>query len=243
MRSRGYGPLFSTSTPTSAPCPLPSAFYSRPTLAVLEEIIGKVLVHTVGRRRTSGVIVEAEAYIGEDDGACHAACGPTPRNAPLYGEPGRAYVYLNYGLHHLVNAVTEAQGRPAAILLRALAPLDGRDLMHRRRERLRWGAGARDGRPRRVTVADEALCQGPGNLTVALGITLDENGQDLTAGSLVIEDHGMRPTAVEWTPRIGIRRAADRPWRCVWKGHPSVSGGRRTAAAATTGARRRARRS
>jgi DNA-3-methyladenine glycosylase len=226
---------------TSAPGPLPVDFYSRPTLDVLEDIIGKVLVHTVGARRTSGVIVEAEAYIGEDDGACHAACGPTPRNAPLYGEPGRAYVYLNYGLHHLVNAVTEAQGRPAAILLRALAPLEGGDLMHRRRERLRWGASARDGRPRRVTVADEALCRGPGNLTVALGITLDENGKDLTAGSLVIEDHGIRPPALGWTPRVGIRRAADRPWRCVWTDHPSVSGG--VSAAAAIGERRRARRS
>ena len=80
---------------------------------------------TARRTRTSGIIVEAEAYIGEDDGACHAACGPTARNAPLYGDPGRAYVYLNYGLHYLVNAVTEAQGQPAAMLLRALEPLEG----------------------------------------------------------------------------------------------------------------------
>ena len=96
------------------------AFYARPTLAVLEELIGKVLVHGAGRRRTAGLIVEAEAYIGETDPACHAAPGPTRRNAPLYGPPGRAYVYLNYGLHYLVNAVTEGEGQPAAVLIRAL---------------------------------------------------------------------------------------------------------------------------
>ena len=96
---------------------------------VLEELIGKVLVHDVRGGRTSGVIVEAEAYIGEDDPACHAAPGPTPRNAPLYGPPGRAYVYLNYGIHYLVNAVTEAEGFPAAVLIRALDPLEGVPVM------------------------------------------------------------------------------------------------------------------
>jgi DNA-3-methyladenine glycosylase len=98
---------------------LPRAFYRRPTLAVLEDLIGKVLVHDVRGRKVSGVIVEAEAYIGEDDPACHAAPGPTTRNAPLYGPPGRAYVYFNYGMHYLVNAVTEDEGSPAAVLIRA----------------------------------------------------------------------------------------------------------------------------
>ena len=88
---------------------LPRSFYERPTLQVLDDLIGKVLVHETRGRRAAGVIVEAEAYIGEDDPACHAAPGPTTRNAPLYGPPGRAYVYLNYGIHHLVNAVTEAE--------------------------------------------------------------------------------------------------------------------------------------
>ena len=90
-------------------------------------------MHDVRGRRTAGVIVEAEAYIGEDDPACHAAPGPTRRNAPLYGPPGRAYVYLNYGIHYLVNAVTEAEGFPAAVLIRALDPIEGLDLMARRR--------------------------------------------------------------------------------------------------------------
>ena len=94
-------------------------FYARPTLDVSRELIGKVLVHESPAGLTSGVIVEVEAYIGEEDPACHAAPGPTARNAPLYGQPGFAYVYLNYGIHNLVNAVTEEEGSPAAILIRA----------------------------------------------------------------------------------------------------------------------------
>ena len=98
------------------------SFYDRPTLDVARDLIGKVLVHVRRGVRTSGVIVEVEAYIGESDPACHAAPGPTQRNEPLYGPPGHAYVYLNYGIHCLVNVVTEAHGSPAAVLLRALAP-------------------------------------------------------------------------------------------------------------------------
>src|SRR6187401_1281835 len=112
---------------------LPASFYSRPTLRVLEDLIGKVLVHDVRGGRTAGIIVEAEAYIGEADPACHAAPGLTKRNTPLYGPPGRAYVYLNYGIHYLVNAVTEAEQSPAAVLIRALDPLEGIPAMRRRR--------------------------------------------------------------------------------------------------------------
>ena len=195
--------------------PLPSTFYARPTLDVLADIIGKVLVRDHPLGRTSGAIVEAEAYIGEDDPACHAAPGPTKRNAPLYGPPGHAYVYLNYGLHSLVNAVTEAEGKPAAILIRALAPIEGMDLMRQRRAaRRRIGAGP---------VADGDLCRGPGNLTVAMGIDLGLNTVDLTRGSLWIEDRGIAVGPLEYSGRIGIRHAADRPWRCHWRGHPSVS--------------------
>ena len=113
------------------------AFYARPTLQVAADLLGKVLVHDEPGARTAGVIVEVEGYIGEDDPACHAAPGPTPRNAPLYGPPGVAYVYLNYGVHYLVNAVTEAEGHPAAVLIRSLAPLEGLAIMRARRQRAR----------------------------------------------------------------------------------------------------------
>src|SRR6188472_4233214 len=115
------------------PALLTRSFYERPTLTVASELIGKVLVHETRAGIAAGMIVEVEAYIGEDDPACHAAPGPTQRNAPLYGPPGYAYVYLNYGIHNLVNAVTEAEGSPAAVLLRALEPKDGITLMRRRR--------------------------------------------------------------------------------------------------------------
>jgi DNA-3-methyladenine glycosylase len=199
---------------------LPREFYDRPTLAVLRDLIGKVLVHDVRGGRAAGLIVEAEAYIGEGDPACHAAPGPTRRNAPLYGPPGRAYVYLNYGIHYLVNAVTERQGRPAAILIRALEPVEGLPLMRRRRQRMGRSGLRRTGRP----IPDAALCQGPGNLTVALHIDLRQNTGDLTCGPLAIEDHGVRAARLQWSPRVGIRVGADRRWRCAWRAHASLSG-------------------
>lgn len=210
---------------------LPRAFYSRPTLDVLADLIGKVLVHERRGVRTAIVIVEAEAYIGEDDPACHAAAGRTPRNAPLYGPPGLAYVYFNYGMHYLVNAVTEEEGRPAAVLLRAGSPFEGVEAMRRRRMRARAARGA----PARA-IADAALCRGPGNLTVALGIDLHQNSVDLVEGPLGVEDHGVRPPALEWSSRIGIRRGLERKWRCHWPGHAAVSGPRTARSAA---ARRR----
>ena len=191
---------------------LPREFYDRPTLTVAQELLGKVLVHRTPAGVAAGMIVETEAYIGEDDPACHAAPGPTARNAPLYGPPGFAYVYLNYGIHYLVNAVTEAEGHPAAVLIRALEPVDGIRLMHKRR--------APDGR--HIDVED--LCRGPGNLTKALGITLSDNLSDLTSGRLSIEDRGLRVLGVSWGSRIGIRVGVEKPWRCWATGHPSVSG-------------------
>jgi DNA-3-methyladenine glycosylase len=193
---------------------LPRSFYERPTLTVARALLGKVLVHRTRGGAAAGMIVETEAYIGEDDPACHAAPGPTIRNAPLYGRPGVAYVYLNYGIHYLVNAVTEREGRPAAVLIRALHPVEGIALMQKRR--------APDG----SRIPDVALCRGPGNLTRALGITLSENELDLVSGPLVIEDRGLTVGQVSWGPRIGIRVGVDRPWRCWVAGHPAVSGSR-----------------
>jgi DNA-3-methyladenine glycosylase len=198
------------------PVPLPRAFYERPTLIVAADLVGKVLVHRAPGGTTSGVIVEVEAYIGEDDPACHAAPGPTGRNAPMYGEPGHAYVYLNYGVHFLFNIVTEAAGCPAAVLVRALAPLDGLALMRRRRGRYRDASH----------VPDHELCRGPGNLARAMGITLRHNGVDLCGSRLVIEDRTVVPGRLVWSPRIGISAGADRPWRCYAADHPSVSGKR-----------------
>ena len=196
---------------------LPRSFYERPTLVVAEELLGKVLVTRTRQGTTSGVIVETEAYIGEDDPACHASLGRTARNEPLYGPPGVAYVYLNYGVHYLVNAVTEADGHPAAVLIRALEPIEGIALMKKRR--------AADGR-----IIDEAdLCRGPGNLTRALGITLADNRHDLSGRTLRIEDRGISIGEVARGPRIGIRVAVDRPWRCWIDGHRSVSAHRKRA--------------
>ena len=209
-------------------------FYRRPTLEVARDLIGKVLVHTTRAGTTVGRIVEVEAYIGETDPACHAAPGWTPRNAPLYGPPGRAYVYLNYGIHQLVNVVTEPEGAPAAILLRAAEPIDGLDLMQRRRGRLAS-----------VRPLDRAeLCRGPGNLTQAMGITLAQNRASFTGDDLYLGDRpptsgedaassDPRLDAVEWSPRIGIRVATGRRWRCSLSGNPCVSGARSTTAATT----------
>jgi len=189
--------------------PLPRAFYDRPTLDVATDLLGKVLVHVRRGVVTSGAIVEVEAYIGESDPACHAAPGPTRRNQPLYGHPGHAYVYLNYGIHSLVNVVTEAHGSPAAILIRALDPIDGIDIMRRRR-----GPTAR-------SIQD--LCRGPGNLTIAMGITLDDNRLDLLGPKLFIEDRGIAVGPIAWGPRVGIRVGTEHPWRAYVAGHPAVS--------------------
>jgi DNA-3-methyladenine glycosylase len=199
--------------------PLPRTFFARPTLEVARDLVGMRVVHEVRGARTAGVIVETEAYIGEDDPACHAAPGPTARNAPLYGAPGVAYVYLNYGLHHLVNAVTEAKGSPAAVLIRALEPVDGLALMRRRRAGAKW----RQGKP---LPDDFELCRGPGNLTVALGITTAQNTTPLTRRPLLIHDDRATTRKVIWTPRIGIRVGTDRQWRCSVVASPAVSGPR-----------------
>jgi DNA-3-methyladenine glycosylase len=213
------------SSPSRLSCPretvkLPRAFYDRPTLTVARDLLGKVLVHSRRGALTSGVIVEVEAYIGESDPACHAAPGPTRRNEPMYGEPGHAYVYLNYGIHSLVNVVTEGHGSPAAILLRAIDPLDGIDVMRRRRGRPMKG--------RRTPLNGAALRQhdlgrGPGNLTMAMGITLAENRADLCGDRLYIEDRGLDIGPIACGPRIGINVGVEHPWRFWCAGHPAVS--------------------
>jgi DNA-3-methyladenine glycosylase len=195
---------------------LPVEFYARPTLAVARDLVGKVLVHRGADGVTSGRIVETEAYIGERDPACHAFKGRTPRNEPLYGPPGMAYVYVSYGLHHLLNAVTEADGFPSAVLIRAVEPLEGVALMRSRR-------AAVSGLP--PPARDTDLGRGPGNLTVAMGISTPvHNMRMMTSGALTVRDDGTSPAVVVWTPRIGVTVGADRLWRCAAPDSRAVSG-------------------
>ena len=198
---------------------LPRAFYARPTLEVARDLVGLVLVHDTRAGTAAGIIVEVEAYIGESDPACHAAPGPTRRNAPLYGPPGIAYVYLNYGMHYLVNAVTEPEGSPAAVLIRALEPLEGEGLMRRRR--------SRGTRRRPESFSTPELCRGPGNLTRAMGISLRDNQRDLTSGPLRIESRNFPSPPLAWSRRIGISVGVEAEWRVVAVGSAAVSGRRR----------------
>ena len=216
MLRRSSAP-FPTSNVSAA---LPASFYARPTLDVARDLIGMTLLHEAADGPAAGIIVEVEAYIGEDDPACHAAPGPTRRNQPLYGPPGLAYVYFNYGVHWLVNAVTEPRGFPAAVLIRALSPTCGIELMRARR------APRRDDLTGEWAGRDTDLCRGPGNLTRALGITGAQNQATLSEGALRIEAATRRATAlpIAWSPRIGIRVGQEQPWRAYVPGHAAVSG-------------------
>jgi DNA-3-methyladenine glycosylase len=150
--------------------------------------------------------VETESY-ERDDPACHAYVGLTERTGVLFGPPGRAYVYLSYGVHSLLNAVAEPEGEAAAVLIRALEPTAGIELM----------------RARRGTRADTDLCSGPGKLTEALGIGLEHNGADLLAGPFELLDRDGEAPEVVAGPRVGITKAVDRPWRFCAAGNPNVS--------------------
>lgn len=188
--------------------PLPRRFYLRPARAVARDLLGCVLV---SRRRgaiTAGRIVETEAYLGPKDKASHAAFRPGSR-ALFYGEGGFAYVYLNYGMHRCLNAIAGRAGRPGCVLIRALEPVMGLAAMARRR-------GVSRDSPR--------LASGPGNLTRAMGITLADNGADLTAGRLAIESpDGPRDFRIASGPRVGITRSADLRLRFWIAGNTFVS--------------------
>lgn len=194
---------------------LAAAFYARPTLTVARDLLGATLVHESAEGVVAARIVEVEAYIGESDPGCHAAPGPTMRNRPLYEPPGHAYVYLNYGVHCLLNAVTEPEGRPAAVLIRAAEPLEGLALLRRRR--------TRDGQP---PPPDQALCQGPGNLSRAFAIALAHNRARLDTGALRLHAGEAGESAVTWTRRIGLSKGGDRYWRAMIATSASLSGTR-----------------
>jgi DNA-3-methyladenine glycosylase len=190
--------------------PLPAGFYQRSARLVARDLLGCVLVSRHGRAVTAGRIVETEAYLGPEDGASHAAFRPGSHRL-FYGPGGVAYVFVNYGMHYCLNAITAPAGSPGCVLIRALEPLAGVATMARRR-------GIAPGSPR--------LTSGPGNLTRALGITLRDNGADLTAGPLTIEPPPRpRRLRVATGPRVGITRSAQLPLRFWIAGHPCVSRG------------------
>jgi DNA-3-methyladenine glycosylase len=191
---------------------LPRRFYARPSIAVARAVLGRELVHDSPAGRTSGIIVETEAYCGAFDPASHAFRGRSARNLVMFGPPGFSYVYFIYGVHFCLNLVTEAEGTASAVLVRALEPVEGVELMSRRR-----------GVPN-----IERLARGPGNVARALGLTREHNGLDLTRGPLYLLDRPPRRRGypVIAGPRIGIRQAVERPWRFVLGGHPAASGPR-----------------
>jgi DNA-3-methyladenine glycosylase len=183
--------------------PLGADFFARSVHTVARELVGCRLYY----EGCGGTIVETESY-ERDDPACHAFVGLTKRTATLFGPPGRAYVYLSYGIHSLLNAVAEPEGQAAAVLIRAIEPNTGLETM----------------RTRRGDRPDTDLCSGPGKLTEALGIGLDDNDADLTADPFLL-----MPPELGWNgevvtgPRVGITKAVERPWRFSLAGSPFVS--------------------
>jgi DNA-3-methyladenine glycosylase len=187
---------------------LPRAFYERHTVEVSRDLLGKVLVHGP----VAGAIVETEAYLGGDDLASHSARGITDRTRVIFGPPGHAYVYFIYGMYECLNIVAEPKGKAGCVLIRALEPLAGMELMQKRRP---------------AAKKSQDLASGPGKLTRAMGITRAHNGADLTRGDLVVRaPMEPRQVEIEVTPRIGIRQCADWPLRFVVKGNRFVSGAR-----------------
>jgi DNA-3-methyladenine glycosylase len=182
---------------------LDTEFFARSVHTVARELVGCRLFYG----GCGGTIVETESY-ERDDPACHAYVGLTKRTEVLFGPPGRAYVYLSYGIHSLLNFVAEPEGEAAAVLIRALEPSSGLDEM----------------RARRGERPDTELCSGPGKLTEALGIGLDANDADLTADPFLL-----LPPEPDWSgevvasPRVGITKAVERPWRFSLEGSPFVS--------------------
>jgi len=191
--------------------PLTQAFYDRPSVEVARYLLGKTLWRRTEVGLTAGIIVETEAYDGANDPASHAWRGQTRRNAVMFGPPGRAYVYFTYGMHYCLNAVTGPVGQASAVLLRAIQPSVRLDIMRERR-------GAH--------IADRDLARGPGRLCQALGITTADDGADLAGDALWISETSMDMSGllIATTPRIGITRAAERPWRFVVCDSRYVSG-------------------
>jgi DNA-3-methyladenine glycosylase len=176
---------------------LPQKFYDRNTLAVARELLGKILVVFSDGEVTAGRIVETEAY-RENDPACHAWVGKTPRNEIMFGEPGRVYVYFIYGMYEMLNLVTEAKGKPAAVLIRALEPLSGLAVMRKRRPHVR---------------ADRDLLNGPGRLARAMGVKMSHKGDTAFGPNVFVMNDGFKPESVTVSPRVGISCGQEHLWR------------------------------
>lgn len=190
------------------PRKLARSFFERATIDVARDLLGKVIVHNSLRGRMSARIVEVEAYVGQQsDPACHAARGKTARNEVMFGPPGHAYIYFIYGMYHCLNFVTEREGFPAAVLLRAAEPIEGAELMVR---------PASEKKP-------ERLLAGPGKFCRAFGLTRDQNGLDLTGEDLYLEHRFDREIAVEQSSRIGISTGKELPWRFFDRNSIAVS--------------------
>ena len=181
---------------------LPRRFFARPTVLVARELLGQRLVHLAGGQRLAGLITETEAYVGPTDLACHARAGRTPRTAVMYGPPGVAYVYFNYGLHWMLNVITEPEDMPAAVLIRGLIVTEGE-------------AQARQRRGRSGAAPLARLTDGPAKLAQAFGLDRAYNGHDLCApdAALYFERAAtVPPTQVQAGPRIGLGRSVPEPW-------------------------------
>jgi len=186
---------------------LPGSFYARDTGLVARELLGRILVRQSSEGTTSGMIVETEAYL-QGDPSCHAYRGMTPRNRAMFGPPGRAYIYFTYGMHHCFNVVTSSEGVGEAVLIRALEPLEGIDLMRRRRGRERLAE----------------LCSGPARLVRAMGIDPALYGHDLSREPLyIVSGSVVGREEVVVTTRVGIREGAELPLRFYIKGNGFVS--------------------
>jgi len=186
----------------SSSSPLGQKFFNRPTVDLAKALLGKYLVYG----DLKGKIVETEAYLFHDDPGCHASCGMTPRNEPMFGPPGRTYVYLIYGMYHCLNVVSGKIGEGEAVLIRALQPIEGIKLMQERRK----------------TVKIENLCSGPGKLTQAFGITKEHNNLSLLSGELRILDSREKPE-IQTSFRIGLSAGGDLPLRFFVKDNRFVS--------------------
>jgi len=182
-------------------------FYNRPTLKVARELLGKYLVVDKNGTKLSGKVVETEAYRGPYDPASHAYGGMTPRNRIMFGEPGHAYVYFTYGMYYCLNVITERKGFPAGVLIRALEPEDGIEIMKKRRKKEKI----------------DSLTSGPGKLCQAMGINKTFYGADLTGKTIYVEDRGEKAGKIISTYRIGIDAGKEKKWRFYLKDNRFVS--------------------